>query len=244
MFLRVLIVVPAYNEGESLGELLREIKTCVPGGEVVVVNDGSRDNTGPVAQKNRATLLDLPINLGIGGAVQSGFQYGWRRGCEVCIQVDGDGQHNPADIPALLEPLQNGQADCVVGSRFFGKQGGYQSTFSRRLGIGLLSRLLWLLSGKRILDVTSGFRAMNRRAFGLLAVSYPDDYPETESLLSLLLAGCRVVEVPVTMRDRQGGRSSIFGFRTLVYMVKVSLALIIAKLRWQLNPAGKVESEP
>ncbi len=236
--MKVLVVVPAHNEEESLPTVLAELRAAAPEAEVVVVNDGSTDRTAAVAAECKAPVIDLPINLGIGGAVQAGLQYGWQHGYDACIQVDADGQHDPADIPALLEPLAAGRADCVVGSRFCGGA-GYRSTLARRIGIRLLSGLLWILSGRRVADVTSGYRAMNLLAYGMLVRSYPDDYPEPESLLNLLLAGRRVVEVPVTMRARQAGESSIRPSHAVVYMAKVSLALLIARLRWRMAPQGE-----
>lgn len=241
--MKALVIVPAHNEEESLGGVLAELRGAVPQADVVVVNDGSSDGTREVATACGVRVIDLAINLGIGGAVQAGLKYGCRHHYDVCVQVDGDGQHDPGDIPALLRPLAAGEADCVVGSRFFGGR-GYQSTVARRAGIRILSRLIWLLSGQRVRDVTSGYRAMTRGCVEVLLDSYPDDYPEPESLLGLLLAGRRVAEVPVTMRQRQGGRSSIRLGYTVLYIVKVSLALVIARLRSWLRagecPAGDV----
>jgi glycosyltransferase involved in cell wall biosynthesis len=238
----VLVVVPAHNEEESLPGVLDELHRAAPQADVVVVNDGSTDATAEVARGRGASVIDLAINLGIGGAVQAGLKYGWRKDYDVCVQVDADGQHDPADLEALLEPLQSGRADCVVGSRFYGST-GYQSTAPRRAGIRILSTLLRIVSGRRIVDITSGYRAMNRSAFGMLARSYPDDYPEPESLLNLVLAGRRVIEVPVTMRPRRAGHSSICAGSAVVYMVKVSIALLIARLRLWFRPKAR-EQEP
>lgn len=222
---QVLIVIPAYNERDAIVATVREVEQY--GWPYIVVNDGSTDDTAQVCRKAGINMLDLPSNLGIGGAVQSGHKYALEQGYLVDIQFDGDGQHDAQYIPKLLEALENHDAELVIGSRFVEKSEGFQSTFMRRVGIAWISRLIKLLTGATITDPTSGFRACSRSAIELFARDYPVDYPEPESIVSLLTSGSTVVEVPVQMRERQGGKSSIFGLKSAYYMIKVTLAMFI-----------------
>ena len=222
---RVLVIIPAYNEQESILATVEKIKNC--GYDYVVVNDGSKDDTLKICRENDINVLDLPQNLGIGGAVQVGHKYAWRYGYDIDVQVDGDGQHDPSFIPRLVELIQNG-SDLAIGSRFLERNGGFRSTVMRRVGIAWLSFWLRLFTGKRITDPTSGFRACGRRAINLFCKSYPMDYPEPESIAHALRAGLKVNEAPVSMLERQGGVSSIGGFSSVYYMIKVSLAIWIA----------------
>ena len=222
---RVLVIIPAYNEQESILSTVEKIKAF--GYDYVVVNDGSRDDTIKICRENDINVLDLHQNLGIGGAVQAGHKYAQRFDYDIDVQVDGDGQHDPRFIPRLVELIQNG-ADLAIGSRFLEKNGGFQSTFMRRVGITWLSFWIRLFTGKRITDPTSGFRACGRRAINLFCKSYPMDYPEPESIAHALRAGLKVNEAPVSMLERQGGVSSIGGFSSVYYMIKVSLAIWIA----------------
>ena len=222
---RVLSIIPAYNEAENIVDTVQGVGDA--GYDYVVVNDGSKDNTLSVCRANDINVIDLPQNLGIGGAVQTGHKYARDMDYDVDIQLDGDGQHDPAYLGKLVAEIQNG-ADLVIGSRFLEQTEGFQSTFMRRVGITWLSFWIKLLTGKRITDPTSGFRACGRRATNLFAQSYPIDYPEPDSIAHALRLGMDVREVSVEMRERQGGVSSIGGFKSVYYMIKVTLAISVA----------------
>lgn len=224
---RVLVIVPAYNEEANIESTVRSVVDA--GYDYVVINDGSKDSTLHVCKSNGINVLDLPQNLGIGGAVQAGHKYARRYGYDIDVQVDGDGQHDPKYIPMLVEEISNG-ADLVIGSRFLAPLDGFKSTRLRRMGIKWLSFWLNLFTGRIITDPTSGFRASGPKAIDLFCENYPDDYPEPESIATLLKVGLTVSEVPVKMRERQGGVSSIGGLSSIYYMVKVSLAISIACL--------------
>jgi glycosyltransferase involved in cell wall biosynthesis len=230
----VLVIVPAYNEVGNLPALLSELCSLPQGWEVLVVDDGSTDHTqetiAPLAT-GRIRLLSLPCNLGVGGAIQTGLKFAVRRGYDVAVQVDGDGQHPPAEISKLVEALSETGSDMVIGSRFLGGEKGFRSTVSRRLGIWIFSRTLSVLCGKRITDATSGFRAWNRAAMQLLAADYPEDYPEVEAVLILHRGGLRITEVPVRMAARTAGHSTIGAVGALEFMVKVPLAILMNLIR-------------
>jgi len=234
---RPVAVVPALNEESSIAAVIEGIRAFDPSFEVVVVADGSTDRTPEVAAEHGAQVLRLPFNVGIGGAVQTGFRYAWEQGCELVVRVDGDGQHDPAELGAVVAPVLAGEADVVVGSRFVGTD-GYRSSRARRLGIRVLAWTLSALIRQRVTDPTSGFQAMNRRALGLFAADYPHDYPEVEATLMAHRGGLRRREVPVTMRERGGGRSSIGALRSVYYMIKVLLALFVDLFR---RPAVPLE---
>ena len=221
---KVLVIVPAYNEQDCIVETVRRIKET--GYDYVVVNDGSKDNTLKLCRENGINVHDLPQNLGIGGAVQAGHKYAQYYGYDIDVQVDGDGQHDPSFIPQLVKMIEDG-ADLAIGSRFVEETDGFQSTWLRRVGITWLSGLLKLLTGKIVTDPTSGFRASGHRAIELFCDSYPMDYPEPESIASALKRGLQVRECSVNMLERQGGKSSIGGFSSIYYMIKVSLAILI-----------------
>lgn len=221
---RVLVIVPAYNEQDCIVETVRRIKET--GYDYVVVNDGSKDDTLKLCRENGINVLDLPQNLGIGGAVQAGHKYAQHYGYDIDVQVDGDGQHDPSYIPQLVKMIEDG-ADLAIGSRFVEETDGFQSTWLRRVGITWLSGLLKLLTGEIVTDPTSGFRASGRRAIELFCDSYPMDYPEPESIACALKQGLQVRECSVNMLERQGGKSSIGGFSSIYYMIKVSLAILI-----------------
>lgn len=221
---RVLVIVPAYNEQDCIVETVRRIKET--GYDYVVVNDGSKDDTLKLCRENGINVLDLPQNLGIGGAVQAGHKYAQHYGYDIDVQVDGDGQHDPSYIPQLVKMIEDG-ADLSIGSRFVEETDGFQSTWLRRVGITWLSGLLKLLTGKIVTDPTSGFRASGRRAIELFCENYPMDYPEPESIALALENGLSLSETPVNMLERQGGSSSIGGFSSVYYMIKVTLAIIL-----------------
>jgi glycosyltransferase involved in cell wall biosynthesis len=239
--MRVLAIVPAFNEARALPSLIRAIHASAPHTTICVVDDGSTDDTAAVAAGLGAEVLRLPFNLGIGGAVQAGYLRARELGVDVAVQVDGDGQHDPAQLERLLAPLRRGEADVVIGSRFL-EAGGFRSTLVRRLGIRYLSWFLRLRCGARVTDPTSGFRAANRAAIELFARSYPSDYPEPEAIAIARWSGLRVAEVPVTMLERAHGASSITALRTLYYLAKVSVALVFLPTRPPMAqaPSGEV----
>jgi glycosyltransferase involved in cell wall biosynthesis len=228
--LRRVALVPAYNEERSIGAVIDEIRAADPELEVVVVDDGSGDDTAGAAAARGARVLKLPFNLGIGGAVQTGYRYAHEQGFDLALRVDGDGQHDPSWFGVLAAPVVAGHADIGVGSRFIGRK-GYRSSRSRRVAIRILSWTVTLLCGGRVTDPTSGFQVTNRRAIALFAAYYPHDYPEVEATVLAAKAGLRRVEVPVEMRERSAGRSSIGAVRSVYYMVKVMLAVFVATFR-------------
>jgi glycosyltransferase involved in cell wall biosynthesis len=232
---RRIAIVPAYNEEHTVGRVIEEIRSFDPGFAIVVVDDGSADRTAFVAERQGVQVLRLPFNLGIGGAVQTGYQYALDNGYELAVQVDGDGQHNPQEIAGLVRPILDGQADMVVGTRF-AAGGGYRGTRLRRVGIHLFAGLVSLMVGQRVTDTTSGFRAVNRKGIRLFAADYPHDYPEVEATVLLARHRLRMVEVPVVMRIRETGSSSITALRSVYYMVKVLLALFIGLFRRYSTP--------
>ncbi len=227
---RILIIIPAYNEEESLPGVIQDLRSNVPDADILVVDDGSCDRTAAAAVQAGVKVASLPFNLGIGGAMQTGYQYARENDYDVAIQFDGDGQHVASEIGALLDPLLQGRAEIVVGSRFL-KRGEYRPPFFRKIGIWIFSTVLSAILGMPVTDTTSGFRAANRRIIGFFACVYPEDYPEVESLVLLHRAGMTIAEVPVRMRDRTGGRSSITPIRSAYYMVKVLLAVFVDVLK-------------
>ena len=226
--MKVLIIIPAYNEAENISGTLNDLKEQCPWADYLIINDCSTDGTRQILEKLGVEYLDLPINLGIGGGVQTGYRYAMEHGYDIAIQFDGDGQHMAQYISNLIDPIARGQADVVIGSRFIEKQ-GFQSSAMRRFGIGFLSKLIYLLSGVNVMDATSGFRAVNRKMIAFYAKNYAQDYPEPEAILAAGCAGARICEVPVEMRDRQGGVSSISPAKSVYYMIKVSLALLLSR---------------
>jgi hypothetical protein len=224
-------VVPAWNEEEAIGRVVDEILAFDAAARVVVVDDASGDATAEVAARHGATVLRLPFNVGIGGAVQTGIRFARDEGYEVVVRLDGDGQHDASEIGKLLAPIQAGDADLVIGSRFVDSGGTYRPPFARRMGIRVFARLVSVLGGQRVTDTTSGFLALNRLAIELFATEYPHDYPEVEATLVALRSGLRLAQVQVEMRERLAGTSSITFVRSLYYIVKVMLALLVASLR-------------
>ena len=222
--MKAIIVIPAYNEQESIVATVNAVRNA--GFDYIVVNDGSTDNTLATCRAHGFNVLDLPLNLGIGGAVQAGHKYARAHGYDVDIQFDGDGQHDVRSIPTLLNEIENG-ADLVVGSRFLASENTFRATLARRIGIRWLQGVIKLRTGTTITDSTSGFRACGRRAMDMFCLSYPTDYPEPESVTAALIGGLDVREVPAIMHERQGGTSSIGGASAIYYMIKVSLAILL-----------------
>lgn len=229
---KILIMVPAFNEGGSIGKLIQEIRSSMPQADIVIINDGSRDNTEEGALKAGALVASLPHNLGIGGAVQTGYQIAAEEDYDIAIQIDGDGQHDPVYAAQLIQPILEGKWDFCIGSRFLdGSSEAYRSTFLRRFGIRFFCRLLGVLTGLHLTDPTSGFRAAGKKLIHSFALYYPVDFPEPEAIKIAKRQGARVGEIPVRMRERQLGRSSIRYLATFYYMVKVTLAILIDTLK-------------
>ena len=234
---RRLAIVPARNEEGAVGLVVEELRVFDPELDVLVIDDGSEDATAANAAAAGAAVVRLPFNLGIGGAVQTGFKYALEQGYDTVIRLDGDGQHDPQEIPQLLAPLARGEADVVVGSRFAnGNDGDYRPAFARRAGIRWFARLVSLLTRQKLTDTTSGFQAVNARAIRLFAADYPHDYPEVEAAVMVVRHKLRIMEVPVRMRGRETGESSITAFRSFYYAIKVTLALLVGIFRRRVVP--------
>ncbi len=229
---KILIIVPAYNEQANIQKTIREIRALPMKPDVIVINDGSTDLTAQEAKDAGAKVVSLPFNLGIGGAVQTGFQFAFERGYDIAVQVDGDGQHDVAYLSTIVDPVLKDEADMVVGSRFMPQQEkGDQSSFVRRMGIGFFVHLIGLLTGCHIYDPTSGFRAYNKKMIKIFAQQYPHDFPEPEAIVLARRFNATIKELPVVMRKRQGGSSSIRYFKSLYYMIKVTFAIVLDMLK-------------
>jgi glycosyltransferase involved in cell wall biosynthesis len=227
---KILVIVPAYNEQDNLSDLVYKLRQVKPKLDILVINDRSQDHTAQICQELNVNTIHLPCNLGIGGAVQTGYKYAHLHGYDYAVQVDGDGQHDPEYISDILRPLFDNQADLVIGSRYINNE-GFQSTAMRRMGIKYFSLLINLLIQQKVTDPTSGFRACNAKVIELFSRFYPADYPEPESIVFIKRNGYAISEIPVIMQERQGGVSSIKSFRTMYYMIKVSIAILIDKMR-------------
>ncbi|MFQ7156532.1 MAG: glycosyltransferase family 2 protein [Merdimonas faecis] len=228
--MKKLIIIPAYNESASIQATVEEIKKEAADFDYVIINDCSSDNTREICEKNGFNVVNLPVNLGIGGAVQTGYKYGVKCGYDLAVQVDGDGQHDPKYLSEISQYMSETGADMVIGSRFIKKE-GFQSSGARRMGIKYFTFLIRILTGKTITDPTSGLRMVNRDVMKFFACDYPKDYPEPESVVAILRSGKIVKEIPVMMRERSGGVSSISLKKSIYYMVKVTLAILIEKMR-------------
>jgi glycosyltransferase involved in cell wall biosynthesis len=229
-------IVPARNEEDAVAGVVEELRAFDPELDVVVIDDGSEDLTAARAAAAGAAVVSLPFNLGIGGAVQTGFKYALDHGYDTVIRLDGDGQHDPQQIPNLLAPLERDEADVVVGSRFAAGAGDYKPPFARRAGIRWFAQLVSLLTRQKLTDTTSGFQAVNTRAIRLFAADYPHDYPEVEAAVMVVRHRLRILEVPAQMRGRETGRSSITMLRSLYYAIKVTLALLVGIFRRRVVP--------
>lgn len=228
--MKKLVIIPAYNEAGSIEKTINDIKTNAPGFDYVVINDCSRDDTLEICRRNGFHVINLPVNLGIGGGVQTGYLFALRNGYEIAVQFDGDGQHNAVYLKQMEERLAEERLDMVIGSRYIQKE-GFQSSGLRRIGIRYFTLLIRILTGKKITDPTSGMRMVNRRVIAEFAEDYPKDYPEPESVAALLRRGRSVAEVPVLMNERESGVSSISMWKSVYYMIKVSIAVVIAAIR-------------
>jgi glycosyltransferase involved in cell wall biosynthesis len=228
-FPRCLAIVPAFQERDAIAQVIADIRAQAPV-EIVVIDDGSGDGTAAAAVGAGARVITLPFNLGIGSAVQTGYMAAQAGDFDIAIQVDGDGQHPAAEIGRLVSALVESGADLAIGSRFLGES-RYRPPLGRRLGIAVFARVVSAICRSRVTDTTSGFRAGNRRAIALFAAAYPHDYPEVEAVIIAHRAGLRIIEVPVQMRERQGGRSSITPVRSAYYMLKVLMAVAMQMLR-------------
>lgn len=226
--MKILVIIPAYNEAGNIERTVDDLAKKAPDVDIMIINDCSTDRTKEIMRENDFPFLDLPINLGIGGGVQTGYRYALEQGYDIAIQFDGDGQHDASYIKDLIAPIVNDEADVVIGSRFLEKE-GFQSSALRRFGINFLSGLIHILCGVKVRDVTSGMRAVNKKMIALFAEQYAQDYPEPEAILASGMAGAKIQEVPVQMRERMAGQSSISAWKSVYYMVKVSLALIIER---------------
>ena len=228
-----LIIIPAYNEEESIIDTVKAVKAKSPDFDIVVINDCSTDATRKICIANNINFVDSPINLGIGGAVQTGYRYALEFGYDIAVQVDADGQHNPEFLKIMAEELENTDAAMVIGSRFIDNE-GFQSTFARRLGIRFFTALIKMLTGKTITDPTSGLRMVGKKGIEIFAKDYPNDYPEPETAVALLVRGMDIIEIPVIMNERQGGVSSINIVKSVYYMVKVTIAILVEASRGRM----------
>lgn len=227
---KLLAIIPAYNESGTIGKVIESIRVACPNADILVINDGSKDKTSDAARKNGVTVLDMPLNMGIGVAVQNGILYAARKGYDTLVRLDGDGQHNPSQIKDLLHPIHTGEADFVIGSRLLSSE-GYRATGLRSIGVKLLSTVVTSVIGQKITDPTSGFHALNRNAIEFFAEEYPPDYPEVESIILAKKAGLNIKEVPVAMSPRTEGVSSIDFTRAMYYMMEVLVSTFVSVFR-------------
>lgn len=236
--MKILVIIPCYNEQDSIVRVVSNLKSSAPEVDYIIINDCSTDNSESVLKDNSFNYIASPINLGIGGGVQLGYIYAQDMGYDIAVQMDGDGQHDPKYLADVICPVANGTLDMSIGSRFVTKE-GFQSSFMRRLGINIISTLIIVLSGKKVKDVTSGFRACNKELIAFFASYYADDFPEPEAILACVTSGYRVGEVPVIMDERQGGVSSIRSLKSAYYMLKVCLSLIVHRISITKKKGGK-----
>ena len=224
--MKVLVIIPAYNEEAIILKTVKNLKETNKDIDYVIINDGSTDNTKEVCLKNNLNMIDLPINLGIGGAVQTGYKYAFYNNYDIAIQFDGDNQHNPKYISNLVTEINKGN-NLVIGSRYVKELSEFKSSRVRQMGIKFLSSLIKIVTGKKIYDVTSGYRACDKELIKLFANNYPTDYPEPDSTTKVLKLGYKVSEIPVEMNEREKGKSSIGFIDSIYYMIKVSLCILM-----------------
>lgn len=236
--MKTLVIIPCYNEQDSIVRVIDNLKNNAPEVDYLIINDCSTDGTEKILKKNGYNYINNPINLGIGGGVQAGYKYAAQYDYDIAVQMDGDGQHDPKYLAKVIAPVEKGEMDMAIGSRFIEKE-GFQTSFMRRFGINIISTLILILTGKRIKDTTSGFRACNRKLIEFFAANYADDYPEPEAIMACLASGYKVGEVAVVMEERQGGVSSIRSLKSAYYMIKVCLALIVGRISYSKKKGGK-----
>ena len=233
---KILLIIPAYNEQDNILKTYNTVinynKKNKENYDVIVINDGSTDQTGKICDDNNIPVIHLIHNLGIGGAVQTGYKYAYENNYDIAIQYDGDGQHDVSYVKKIITPLLEEKADFVIGSRFVGKTNdGFQSNFARRVGIRIVSSFIKLVTGKKVYDTTSGFRACNKNIIKQFSNSYPKEYPEPITTVELLKRGYRLSEIPVEMKERDGGTSSIHSWKTVYYMINVIFSILIVGTR-------------
>jgi glycosyltransferase involved in cell wall biosynthesis len=228
--MKILVIIPVFNEEETLRGVIAGIRSSLPQADILVVNDGSADSTGNIAREEGVLILEHPYNMGIGATMQTGFLYAFQKGYDLGIQVDGDGQHDPRYLKDLVSPILKGEADLVIGSRYL-EEKGFKSSAPRRIGIRFFSILYYILTGMWVTDPTSGFRALDKKVVEFSSKEYPSDYPEAESLILFHKMGFVLKEIPVAMKERQGGTSSIHFLNSVYYMVKVTLSMVIGTLK-------------
>jgi glycosyltransferase involved in cell wall biosynthesis len=231
--MKVLVIIPCFNEEKNVDKVIQDIQKIKLSGDLanciidyLIVNDCSKDNTLEICKEKGYNYLNLPVNLGIGGSIQTGYLYALERGYDIAIQHDGDGQHDPCYFSDVISPIISGQADIVIGSRFLSKE-GYQSTGLRRFGITFLSKLISICTGIKINDVTSGYRAVSRKFIEIYAARYAQDYPEPEAIMEAAINKAKIIEVPVIMHERKEGKSSISPLKSIYYMFKVSITILL-----------------
>lgn len=229
-----LIIIPAFNEADNIVSLISEIEQLDYACDYVIIDDGSLDDTRAICNRNNLTYIHLPINSGIGVAVQTGYKYACENGYDIAIQIDGDGQHGVGYLQKVVTPIEKGECDIAIGSRFLEKK-GFQSSFSRRAGIVFLSNLIWICTGVKVRDVTSGFRAVNKKFIDVYARDYSSDYPEPEAIVTAVMCRGKIKEIPVEMRERQSGSSSINMWRSFYYMIKVTLAILVKRISYGIR---------
>ena len=240
---KVLIIIPAYNEEKSIQKVVDNIEKNYSQYDYVVINDGSKDKTRDLCRKMGYQYINLSINLGIGGAVQTGYRYARDKEYDIAVQMDGDGQHDIAYLEKMLEILEKDEADIVIGSRFLERE-GFQSSAARRTGIKILSALIFMCTGKMIKDVTSGFRAVNKQFIEVYADNYPTDYPEPEAIVEAVMHGGRISECPVVMKERESGTSSINFVKSIYYMIKVTLAILVCRISFGVRRDPALKNQP
>ena len=228
--MKKIVIIPAYNEEGGIVKTVTDVMENAKDFDYVVINDCSKDNTLEICHEHNFNVVNLPVNMGIGGGVQTGYMYAYRNGYDIAVQFDGDGQHNASYLDSMSKKLVEENLDMVIGSRYIEKE-GFQSSGMRRMGIKYFTGLIKLLTGKKITDPTSGMRMINRKIMKQFSEEYPKDYPEPESIVTILKEGAKVEEIPVKMNAREEGVSSISSSKSIYYMVKVSIAVLIAAIR-------------
>lgn len=239
---KIIVIIAAYNEEENIQYVVDDLTKNCPQYDYIVINDGSTDETEKIIKRRHYNYISLPTNLGIGGAIQAGYLYAYKNDYDIAVQIDGDGQHDPKYIDDVIKPIIENKADYVIGSRFIEKN-GFKSTFVRRIGINFLSGLIHLLCSLKIKDVTSGFRAVRWQSIKSFAQHYPTDYPEPEAIMDAAMRRERIIEVPVVMRERKHGRSSIRPKQSFYYMIKVTLDIIVCRISYGIRRSKRVNDE-